>query len=84
MKLRVFVIGMSFLLSCVVARAADRKYIKPPESSKGLPFSDAVQVGDTLYVAGHIGLDPNGSRQVNCGAGWLHHGRLDFGTDLLH
>jgi 2-iminobutanoate/2-iminopropanoate deaminase len=58
MKLRVFVIGMSFLLSCVVARAADRKYIKPPESSKGLPFSDAVQVGDTLYVAGHIGLDP--------------------------
>jgi 2-iminobutanoate/2-iminopropanoate deaminase len=24
----------------------------------GLPFSEGVVVGDTLYVAGHIGLDP--------------------------
>jgi 2-iminobutanoate/2-iminopropanoate deaminase len=26
--------------------------------AKALPFSDAVLVGDTLYIAGHLGLDP--------------------------
>lgn len=60
MKLRTIVVGVLFLVSCLSAGAADRKYIvKPrPDSLKGLPFSDAVQVGDTLYVAGTIGLDP--------------------------
>ena len=27
-----------------------------------LPFSDAVLVGDTLYIAGHIGIDPKTDR----------------------
>lgn len=27
-----------------------------------LPFSDAVWAGDTLYLSGHIGLDPNTGR----------------------
>ncbi len=42
------------------AGAADRKYIVNPRpaDAKALPFSDAVLAGDTLYVAGHIGLDP--------------------------
>jgi 2-iminobutanoate/2-iminopropanoate deaminase len=31
-------------------------YSKSP-ASKGLPFSEAVLAGDTLYVAGHIGVD---------------------------
>ncbi len=41
------------------AQASGRKYVysKDP-SSKGLPFSEAVLTGDTLYVAGHIGTDP--------------------------
>lgn len=41
------------------AQTSGRKYVysKDP-SSKGLPFSEAVLVGDTLYVAGHIGTDP--------------------------
>lgn len=34
-----------------------RKYIVAPER-KGRPFSDAVLVGNTLYIAGHIGMDP--------------------------
>ena len=40
--------------------ASDRSYIEHPPAPKGpaLPFSDAVRVGDTLYVAGHIGIDP--------------------------
>src|SRR4029077_6225399 len=25
---------------------------------KGLPFSDGVLVGETLYVGGHVGIDP--------------------------
>ena len=53
-------IGLFMLLMCCVAAgAADRKYIVKPRSAatKALPFSDGVLVGNTLYIAGHIGLD---------------------------
>ncbi len=48
-----------FLLICLSANAADRKYIIDPRpaDTKALPFSDGVLVGNTLYIAGHIGLD---------------------------
>lgn len=38
----------------------DRSYIEHvfPPGSAAAPFSDAVRSGDTLYVAGHLGLDP--------------------------
>src|ERR1051325_12130891 len=44
-------------------RTAKRMYIKansPYFQQRGIqvPYSDGVLVGDTLYVAGHIGLDP--------------------------
>ena len=44
----------------VAARAGDRKFIVHPraDDTKGLPFSEGVLVGNTLYLAGHIGLDP--------------------------
>jgi 2-iminobutanoate/2-iminopropanoate deaminase len=35
-----------------------RRYINLPGHSASLPFSDAVLVGDTLYLSGRIGLDP--------------------------
>src|ERR1017187_9948245 len=35
-----------------------RQYINLPNRSAGLPFSDAVLVGNTLYISGRIGLDP--------------------------
>jgi 2-iminobutanoate/2-iminopropanoate deaminase len=40
--------------------ASERSYIEHPPAPNGpaLPFSDAVRLGDTLYVAGHIGIDP--------------------------
>jgi 2-iminobutanoate/2-iminopropanoate deaminase len=40
--------------------APERLYIDHPPSPNGpaLPFSDALRIGDTLYVAGHIGIDP--------------------------
>lgn len=60
MKFHQVAVGVALLVSCTLAGAADRKYIvKPrPADIKALPFSDAVLVGDTLYIAGHIGLDP--------------------------
>lgn len=38
--------------------AESRRYINLPNRPVGLPFSDAVLVGDTLYISGRIGLDP--------------------------
>jgi 2-iminobutanoate/2-iminopropanoate deaminase len=34
-----------------------RQYINLPRSSPA-PYSDAVMVGDTLYLSGRIGIDP--------------------------
>jgi 2-iminobutanoate/2-iminopropanoate deaminase len=41
--------------------APERSYLEHPPAPNGpaLPFSDAVRLGDTLYVAGHIGIDPS-------------------------
>jgi 2-iminobutanoate/2-iminopropanoate deaminase len=36
----------------------DRLYIPPPSAFGPLPFSSGVLVGDTFYLAGHIGIDP--------------------------
>jgi reactive intermediate/imine deaminase len=57
MKLRILVGIM--LIVCLSAAAQDRKHIVKPRASglTELPFSDAVLVGNTLYIAGHIGLD---------------------------
>jgi len=38
--------------------AQGRRYINLPNRPAGLPFSDGVLVGDTLYISGRIGLDP--------------------------
>jgi enamine deaminase RidA (YjgF/YER057c/UK114 family) len=35
-----------------------RRYINLPGHEAALPFSDAVLVGDTLYISGRVGLDP--------------------------
>lgn len=56
----VLVVGLTMLaLRVGHAQTGTRKYVysKAP-SAQGLPFSEAVLVGNTLYVAGHIGVDP--------------------------
>jgi 2-iminobutanoate/2-iminopropanoate deaminase len=60
MKTRIVSAVLFLLISCALSGAADRKYIIDPRpgDTKALPFSDGVLVGDTLYIAGHIGLDP--------------------------
>jgi 2-iminobutanoate/2-iminopropanoate deaminase len=37
---------------------SSRRAINLPGRSPGLPFSDAILVGDTLYLSGRIGIDP--------------------------
>jgi 2-iminobutanoate/2-iminopropanoate deaminase len=37
---------------------AARRHISLPGRKSALPFSDAVLVGETLYLAGRIGIDP--------------------------
>jgi len=42
---------------------SDRKHITMKRAAEmKLPFSDGVLVGNTLYVAGHLGLDPKTSK----------------------
>jgi 2-iminobutanoate/2-iminopropanoate deaminase len=59
MRLHKIVGVLLLFVFCLAANATDRKYIVKPRSAaaKALPFSDGVLVGNTLYIAGHIGLD---------------------------
>lgn len=41
---------------------SNREYINLPSHKAALPFSDAVKVGDTLYLSGRIGIDPGTGR----------------------
>jgi len=57
----IYKVALAMLLVLPISsQAADRKYIPHPQpaDAKPLPFSDAVLVGNTLYIAGHIGTDP--------------------------
>jgi len=38
--------------------APNRTYINLPNRPAGMPYSDAVLAGNTLYLAGRIGIDP--------------------------
>ena len=60
MTLRGIGCAVLLLFFSIGAAAQDRKFIVNPRpaDTKALPFSDAVLVGNTLYIAGHIGLDP--------------------------
>ena len=37
---------------------SDRRAVNLPKRESNLPFSDAVRIGDTLYISGRIGIDP--------------------------
>jgi 2-iminobutanoate/2-iminopropanoate deaminase len=39
-----------------------RRYINLRDRRAALPFSDAVQVGDTLYLSGRLGFEPGTSK----------------------
>ena len=49
------------MVGAITCAAQDRKYIvmkRLTAAANNAPFSEAVLVGDTLHIAGHIGLDP--------------------------
>ena len=56
------VLGIILLMAALLV-AADRPHssakraINPPGTAEGLPFSNGILVGNTLYVAGQEGLD---------------------------
>lgn len=55
------VVGAAVTVSGVFSQPPQetaRKAINLPAKSVQAPFSDAIQVGNTLYLAGRIGLDP--------------------------
>jgi len=55
----IFVAGLGAGVGLGGAKAAPvRKHINLPGRAVAAPFSDAVLIGDTLYLAGRIGLDP--------------------------
>ena len=53
------VLACAAVMLPLAAGAAARSYVEHavPAGTTSLPFSDAVLVGDTLYVAGHLGID---------------------------
>ncbi len=61
--MRRFALPLVLTLLATTVSAADkpvRRYIKNANpATQGLPFSEAVLAGNTLYISGHIGLDPN-------------------------
>ena len=62
MKRTLIVLAVMVVLSLAVSAGGEkspkRRVINLPGRAAELPFSDAVQVGDTLYLSGTIGLDP--------------------------
>lgn len=60
----VFLAGLAVGAGLFTVRAAPvRRHVNLPGKAASLPFSDAVLVGDTLYMAGRLGLKP-GTREV--------------------
>lgn len=53
--LLVLLIGLS---ACAHESTTQRRYINLPARNLNAPFSDGVLVGNTLYLAGRLGLDP--------------------------
>jgi 2-iminobutanoate/2-iminopropanoate deaminase len=51
--------GLIVLTGSLTSRAQERRVIKLPGTA-GLPFSDGVIAGNTLYVAGQEGTDDKG------------------------
>jgi 2-iminobutanoate/2-iminopropanoate deaminase len=56
-------LALSILVGAETAHAQDREHITPrsPADGEVSPFSGAVRVGETLYLSGTIGRNPDGS-----------------------
>jgi reactive intermediate/imine deaminase len=53
-----FLVGFAAAVPAVRGAAPARRYVNLPGRPVQAPFSDAVVVGDTVYLAGRLGIDP--------------------------
>ena len=59
-------ICLNLLIACPIAMAAE--YLNPPgDAALGLPFSDAVRVGNVLILSGKLGTKPGTTDLVQGG-----------------
>ncbi len=68
MKVASFIPAASLLLAAC-SDSATRTYDRDPSLPEDLPFSSAVVVGDTIFLAGEIGRAPGGTSVVAGGVG---------------
>jgi reactive intermediate/imine deaminase len=62
-RISAFATGILAITSAVDAappRPAVEHYGRPSLNGQPLPFSDAVRVGDVLYLSGQLGIGPDG------------------------
>ena len=57
-------VSISLFGMAITAVAADIEFLTSPDTPDGLPFSEAVRAGDTLYLSGQIGIEPGASKLV--------------------
>lgn len=62
MRTLTLVIIVIALVGCASRPSLEPRYINLPGRSLQAPFSDGVLVGNTLYLAGRLGLDPQTGR----------------------
>ena len=53
----IMLLAAALLMAASCSRNISKRAINPPGSVEGLPFSNGILVGRTLYVAGQEGLD---------------------------
>jgi len=54
----VVVVAVAVVLASAAPEPGGRRNINLPERTDDRPFSNAVLVGDTLYLSGALGIDP--------------------------
>lgn len=62
----VFLLFVSLLPGASFASQFEH-YTLPENQSKNLPFSEAVRIGNTVYLSGQIGIPPGESKLVSGG-----------------
>ena len=63
LNITLFVAIAAFSMSSGFASQIEH-YTHPDNKVKGLPFSEAVRVGNTIYLAGQIGVAPGDSKLI--------------------
>ena len=65
--MRYFLITL-LLMSCAAQRPAKKEVISSENAPAAIgPYSQAIRVGNTLYLAGQIAIDPTTSKMIDGG-----------------